>query len=111
MHLGGGVQWGPEGLALIRASRNPSSASGLGSWSDAGCETNRRETQTSCHCNHLTYFAVLMVSGPLPASQPYLGLALPATFHKYAICSPHQPPRRLLLLSYFIDGETRAQRA
>ncbi|XP_053458587.1 adhesion G-protein coupled receptor G1 isoform X1 [Nycticebus coucang] len=33
-----------------------------GSWSSAGCETIRRETQTSCFCNHLTYFAVLMVS-------------------------------------------------
>ncbi|KAM9191612.1 adhesion G-protein coupled receptor G1 isoform 1-T2 [Dugong dugon] len=33
-----------------------------GSWSDAGCETLRRETQTSCFCDHLTYFAVLMVS-------------------------------------------------
>ncbi|XP_034881011.1 adhesion G-protein coupled receptor G1 [Mirounga angustirostris] len=31
-----------------------------GSWSDAGCETIGRETQTSCLCNHLTYFAVLM---------------------------------------------------
>uniref|UniRef100_A0A8C3X7H5 Adhesion G-protein coupled receptor G1 n=1 Tax=Catagonus wagneri TaxID=51154 RepID=A0A8C3X7H5_9CETA len=33
-----------------------------GSWSDAGCETIRRETQTACLCNHLTYFAVLMVA-------------------------------------------------
>ncbi|PNI63665.1 ADGRG1 isoform 6 [Pan troglodytes] len=33
-----------------------------GHWSSAGCETVRRETQTSCLCNHLTYFAVLMVS-------------------------------------------------
>ncbi|KAM6176304.1 adhesion G-protein coupled receptor G1 isoform 2-T2 [Erethizon dorsatum] len=33
-----------------------------GSWSSAGCETHRRETQTSCLCDHLTYFAVLMVS-------------------------------------------------
>ncbi|XP_075393462.1 adhesion G-protein coupled receptor G1 [Tenrec ecaudatus] len=33
-----------------------------GSWSNAGCETLRNETQTSCLCNHLTYFAVLMVS-------------------------------------------------
>ncbi|XP_033700984.1 adhesion G-protein coupled receptor G1 isoform X2 [Tursiops truncatus] len=33
-----------------------------GSWSDVGCETIRRETQTSCLCNHLTYFAVLMVT-------------------------------------------------
>ncbi|XP_077607429.1 adhesion G-protein coupled receptor G1 [Crocuta crocuta] len=37
-------------------------SSSLGSWSDAGCETIRRETQTSCLCNHLTYFAVLMVA-------------------------------------------------
>ncbi|XP_006878986.1 PREDICTED: G-protein coupled receptor 56 [Elephantulus edwardii] len=33
-----------------------------GRWSDAGCQTLRTETQTSCLCNHLTYFAVLMVS-------------------------------------------------
>ncbi|XP_069353879.1 adhesion G-protein coupled receptor G1 isoform X1 [Eulemur rufifrons] len=33
-----------------------------GSWSSAGCETVRRESQTSCFCDHLTYFAVLMVS-------------------------------------------------
>ncbi|XP_012503311.1 PREDICTED: G-protein coupled receptor 56 [Propithecus coquereli] len=33
-----------------------------GRWSSAGCETVRRETQTSCFCDHLTYFAVLMVS-------------------------------------------------
>lgn len=33
-----------------------------GSWSNAGCETISRETHTSCLCNHLTYFAVLMVS-------------------------------------------------
>ncbi|XP_017531138.3 adhesion G-protein coupled receptor G1 isoform X1 [Manis javanica] len=37
-------------------------SSGSGSWSDAGCETIRRETQTSCLCTHLTYFAVLMVA-------------------------------------------------
>ncbi|XP_016042349.1 adhesion G-protein coupled receptor G1 isoform X2 [Erinaceus europaeus] len=35
---------------------------GPGSWSDAGCETISRDTQTACYCNHLTYFAVLMVS-------------------------------------------------
>ncbi|KAB0350006.1 hypothetical protein FD754_014863 [Muntiacus muntjak] len=37
-------------------------SSSPGSWSDAGCETIRKETQTSCRCNHLTYFAVLMVA-------------------------------------------------
>ncbi|XP_004626004.1 adhesion G-protein coupled receptor G1 [Octodon degus] len=33
-----------------------------GSWSSDGCETRRGETQTACLCDHLTYFAVLMVS-------------------------------------------------
>uniref|UniRef100_A0A8D2HNF5 Adhesion G-protein coupled receptor G1 n=1 Tax=Urocitellus parryii TaxID=9999 RepID=A0A8D2HNF5_UROPR len=38
-----------------------------GSWSNAGCETISRETHTSCLCNHLTYFAVLMVgASPRP---------------------------------------------
>lgn len=40
----------------------PSSASSPGSWSDAGCKTISKETETSCLCSHLTYFAVLMVS-------------------------------------------------
>ncbi|ERE79177.1 G-protein coupled receptor [Cricetulus griseus] len=40
---------------------DPTSSS-PGSWSSAGCETVRRDTQTSCLCSHLTYFAVLMVS-------------------------------------------------
>ncbi|KAM4801309.1 adhesion G-protein coupled receptor G1 isoform X2 [Urocitellus parryii] len=38
-----------------------------GSWSNAGCETISRETHTSCLCNHLTYFAVLMVSAEVGA--------------------------------------------
>lgn len=33
-----------------------------GSWSSAGCKTISTEMQTSCHCDHLTYFAVLMVA-------------------------------------------------
>ncbi|KAL1783938.1 adhesion G-protein coupled receptor G1 [Sigmodon hispidus] len=40
---------------------DPTSSS-PGSWSSAGCETVHRDTQTSCLCDHLTYFAVLMVS-------------------------------------------------
>lgn len=36
-----------------------------GSWSLEGCElTFSNETHTSCHCNHLTHFAILMSSGP-----------------------------------------------
>ncbi|ELW68057.1 EGF, latrophilin seven transmembrane domain-containing protein 1 [Tupaia chinensis] len=36
-----------------------------GSWSSEGCEmTHSNETHTSCRCNHLTHFAILMSSGP-----------------------------------------------
>ncbi|XP_016072305.1 PREDICTED: adhesion G protein-coupled receptor L4 [Miniopterus natalensis] len=35
-----------------------------GSWSSEGCElTHSNETHTSCSCNHLTHFAILMSSG------------------------------------------------
>ncbi|XP_041125487.1 adhesion G-protein coupled receptor G1-like [Polyodon spathula] len=29
-------------------------------WNESGCKTLRNDTQTACHCNHLTYFAVLL---------------------------------------------------
>uniref|UniRef100_G3RRX8 Adhesion G protein-coupled receptor L4 n=1 Tax=Gorilla gorilla gorilla TaxID=9595 RepID=G3RRX8_GORGO len=36
-----------------------------GNWSSEGCElTYSNETHTSCRCNHLTHFAILMSSGP-----------------------------------------------
>ncbi|NXW55902.1 AGRG1 protein, partial [Eurystomus gularis] len=35
-----------------------------GSWDSYGCATVTRGGQTDCRCNHLTYFAVLMVSSP-----------------------------------------------
>ncbi|NXJ82637.1 AGRG1 protein, partial [Trogon melanurus] len=35
-----------------------------GSWDSYGCATATGRTQTDCRCNHLTYFAVLMVSSP-----------------------------------------------
>lgn len=60
---------GPGGLGLSEPHAVPSSVRSPGSWSDAGCETIRRETETSCLCNHLTYFAVLMVRGLLPCSR------------------------------------------
>ncbi|NWR57699.1 AGRG1 protein, partial [Bucorvus abyssinicus] len=37
---------------------------GSGSWSSYGCTTVTGGNQTACRCNHLTYFAVLMVSSP-----------------------------------------------
>ncbi|KAM5133028.1 adhesion G-protein coupled receptor G1 isoform 2-T3 [Callospermophilus lateralis] len=46
-----------------------------GSWSNAGCETISSETHTSCLCDHLTYFAVLMISAEVGAEhQNYLTL-------------------------------------
>ncbi|NWV09120.1 AGRG1 protein, partial [Ptilonorhynchus violaceus] len=35
-----------------------------GSWDSYGCTTETGGSQTECRCNHLTYFAVLMVSSP-----------------------------------------------
>ncbi|NXX99448.1 AGRG1 protein, partial [Centropus bengalensis] len=35
-----------------------------GSWDSYGCATVTRDSHTDCRCNHLTYFAVLMVSSP-----------------------------------------------
>uniref|UniRef100_A0A8I5RA18 Adhesion G protein-coupled receptor L4 n=1 Tax=Papio anubis TaxID=9555 RepID=A0A8I5RA18_PAPAN len=36
-----------------------------GTWSSEGCElTYSNETHTSCRCNHMTHFAILMSSGP-----------------------------------------------
>ncbi|NWI60341.1 AGRG1 protein, partial [Calyptomena viridis] len=35
-----------------------------GSWDSYGCTTVTGGSQTQCRCNHLTYFAVLMVSSP-----------------------------------------------
>ncbi|NXV71465.1 AGRG1 protein, partial [Atlantisia rogersi] len=35
-----------------------------GSWDSYGCTTVTGASQTDCRCNHLTYFAVLMVSSP-----------------------------------------------
>ncbi|KAF1676860.1 AGRG1 protein, partial [Pygoscelis papua] len=37
---------------------------GSGSWDSYGCATATGDSQTDCRCNHLTYFAVLMVSSP-----------------------------------------------
>ncbi|XP_033899167.1 adhesion G-protein coupled receptor G5-like [Acipenser ruthenus] len=29
-------------------------------WNESGCKTLKSDTQTACHCDHLTYFAVLL---------------------------------------------------
>ncbi|NXC73996.1 AGRG5 protein, partial [Anhinga anhinga] len=41
-----------------------------GSWSREGCKTTHRESTVICHCDHLTYFAVLLLpSGTLTPAQ------------------------------------------
>ncbi|NXT23420.1 AGRG5 protein, partial [Syrrhaptes paradoxus] len=46
------------------------SAGSTGSWSHEGCETMHREGTVICHCNHLTYFAVLLLpAGGLSTAQ------------------------------------------
>uniref|UniRef100_A0A8C8B8J5 Adhesion G protein-coupled receptor G5 n=1 Tax=Otus sunia TaxID=257818 RepID=A0A8C8B8J5_9STRI len=50
---------------MVLVSRTPpraqagEGAGSTGSWSKEGCETTHREGTVICHCNHLTYFAVL----------------------------------------------------
>ncbi|NWJ00447.1 AGRG1 protein, partial [Crypturellus undulatus] len=39
-------------------------ATNVGNWNSYGCTTVKGDKQTDCRCNHLTYFAVLMVSSP-----------------------------------------------
>lgn len=39
-------------------------AASSGNWDSYGCTTVEGDTRTDCRCNHLTYFAVLMVSSP-----------------------------------------------
>lgn len=34
----------------------------LGRWSTGGCETNNTDTEFICSCNHLSFFAVLVVN-------------------------------------------------
>ncbi|XP_036607119.1 adhesion G-protein coupled receptor G1 isoform X2 [Trichosurus vulpecula] len=48
-------------LQCVFWEENPEPGS-PGSWSDSGCKTKMGEANTSCFCNHLTYFAVLMAS-------------------------------------------------
>ncbi|XP_021573529.1 adhesion G protein-coupled receptor L4 isoform X2 [Carlito syrichta] len=55
----------PDKYRSLCAFWNYSADTMNGSWSSEGCElTYSNETHTSCHCNHLTHFAILMSPGP-----------------------------------------------
>lgn len=51
-------------------------AASSGNWDSYGCMTVERDRQTYCRCNHLTYFAVLMVGSAFPQLSPLFPLAL-----------------------------------
>uniref|UniRef100_A0A8C7ECM8 Adhesion G-protein coupled receptor G1 n=1 Tax=Nothoprocta perdicaria TaxID=30464 RepID=A0A8C7ECM8_NOTPE len=54
------------GNSLIKPfhSRTLSLAANVGNWNSYGCTTVKGDKRTDCRCNHLTYFAVLMISSP-----------------------------------------------
>lgn len=51
-------------------------AASSGNWDSYGCTTVEGDRQTHCRCNHLTYFAVLMVGSAFPQLSPLFPLAL-----------------------------------
>lgn len=52
-------------------------ASQPGKWNTSGCEVVQEESQTTCLCDHLTFFAVLMVSILQSRSGKKMGGGLP----------------------------------
>ncbi|NWI69464.1 AGRG5 protein, partial [Todus mexicanus] len=53
--------WHDMVLVSRSALGSPAGAGGTGNWSRDGCETTHREGTVICHCDHLTYFAVLLL--------------------------------------------------
>ncbi|XP_040596710.1 adhesion G-protein coupled receptor G5 isoform X2 [Mesocricetus auratus] len=70
---------------------------GWGSWSPEGCYTELPSPSlVLCRCNHLTYFAVLMLSGdPVPA-----GLQMPLEYISLVGCSVSIVASLLTMLLY-----------
>ena len=42
-----------------------SNAAGYGDWSSEGCNTSSTDTQAMCQCDHLTSFAILLVTNDI----------------------------------------------
>ncbi|KAM9289547.1 adhesion G-protein coupled receptor G5 [Morus bassanus] len=61
-------------------------AGSTGSWSRKGCETTHREGTVICHCDHLTYFAVLL-SWQLPSGALSLAQLASLTYISTVGCS------------------------
>ncbi|KAM7040170.1 adhesion G-protein coupled receptor G1 [Acridotheres tristis] len=54
----------PKNVTPLCVFWQEDSSASSGSWDNYGCTTVTGSSQTECRCNHLTYFAVLMVSSP-----------------------------------------------
>ncbi|NXW41884.1 AGRG1 protein, partial [Nyctiprogne leucopyga] len=54
----------PRNVTLLCVFWQEDNTASSGSWDSYGCTTVTGDSQTACRCNHLTYFAVLMVSSP-----------------------------------------------
>ncbi|XP_009705989.1 PREDICTED: G-protein coupled receptor 56 [Cariama cristata] len=54
----------PRNVMLLCVFWQEDTTASPGSWDSYGCTTVTGSSQTDCRCNHLTYFAVLMVSSP-----------------------------------------------
>ncbi|XP_067159028.1 adhesion G-protein coupled receptor G5 [Apteryx mantelli] len=71
---------------------------GLGSWSSEGCETRHSQGTVLCLCNHLTYFAVLLIT-PGDISQAEL---VSLTYISIVGCSISAAASLFILLFYCI---------
>lgn len=80
----GAGEWGSSGTGLhlqdppaffpptslsLPSTPLPSSPGSSGDWSSKGCSTNLGANRTVCRCDHLTFFALLLVTAPLPRSR------------------------------------------
>ncbi|NWT67292.1 AGRG1 protein, partial [Prunella himalayana] len=54
----------PRNVSPLCVFWQENTSASSGSWDSYGCTTVTGSSQTECRCNHLTYFAVLMVSSP-----------------------------------------------
>ncbi|NWU69958.1 AGRG5 protein, partial [Pterocles burchelli] len=57
-----------------------------GSWSHEGCKTTHREGTVICHCNHLTYFAVLLLASLTHLTTIGCSLSTAATLGTLLLC-------------------------
>ncbi|XP_011478260.1 adhesion G-protein coupled receptor G4 [Oryzias latipes] len=78
---------------------------GLGGWNSSGCETQKTSSyQTSCLCNHLTHFAILMDVSRTPVSKNHSEIM---TIISYIGCGISAIFLGITLLTYLIFEKLR----